>query len=125
MIPADAQSEACLDDCEGVPTPLTADLAHRIMRGHAHWSGSPCPKRAAALELLVRLGRYVPDSRRRHVRVRFPAADLSLDFQCDREAAEAFAARMSVRADSTVTTDCRVHPDMPPLPCARLWSVPN
>jgi hypothetical protein len=111
-------------DCAIVPGWLTIELAHRIMQQHAHRSGGPClcPRRAAALQFLVAHGRYVLDSRRCRVRVRFPSHELALDFQCTRDTAELFAAQMSLRADSTVVIDDQVHPDLPPLPCARLWS---
>lgn len=108
-------------DCSTVPTGMTAEVAHRIMQQHAHWSGAPCARRAAALRHLVALGRYVLDSRRCRVRVRFAHSDVAVDYQCTREIAEAFAARMRRRSDSLVVIDDRVHPDLPPLPCARLW----
>ncbi|WP_036511540.1 hypothetical protein [Nocardia aobensis] len=104
-----------------VPTGMTVEAAHRIMQQHAHWSGAPCARRAAALRHLVALGRYVLDSRRCRVRVRFSHSDVAVDYQCPREIAEAFAARMRRRSDSLVVIDDQVHPDLPPLPCARLW----
>ncbi|MBH0781035.1 hypothetical protein [Nocardia bovistercoris] len=107
--------------CSERPTSLTAQSAHRIMQRHAHWKGAACVQRAAALELLVALGRYVLDSRRCHVRVLFKSTGLLLDFQCHRSAAEGFARSMSLRADSEICIDRDVHPDMPPLPCSRLW----
>ncbi|MEV5651955.1 hypothetical protein AB0L57_27230 [Nocardia sp. NPDC052254] len=113
---------APLADCATVPARLTVDIAHRIMQQHAHWSGGSCRRRAAALEHLVALGRYVLDSRRCRVRVQFPGAGVTVDYQCTREIAEEFAARMRAHPDSMVVIDDRVHPDLPPLPCARLWS---
>ncbi|MET7773201.1 hypothetical protein [Nocardia sp. NPDC005366] len=110
-------------ECATRPEALTVEAAHRLMQRHAHWRGSVCAQRAAALELLVALGRYVLDSRRCHLRVMCESIGLILDFQCDRSAAEAFAYRMSARADFGIVIDRDVHPDMPPLPCARLWAV--
>ncbi|WP_157978875.1 MULTISPECIES: hypothetical protein [Nocardia] len=109
--------------CATRPSALTVRTAHRIMQRHAHWRGSACAQRAAALEFLVAVGRYVLDSRRCHLRVMFKSTGMMLDFQCDRSAAEAFAHRMRARGDSEIVIDRDVHPDMPPLPCARLWSV--
>ncbi|MGA4790729.1 hypothetical protein [Nocardia sp. AB354] len=108
-------------DCATVPTGMTVEAAHRIMQQHAHWSGASCARRAAALRHLVELGRYVLDSRRCRVRVRFAQSEVAVDYQCTREIGEAFAARMRRRSDSLVVIDDRVHPDLPPLPCARLW----
>ncbi|OBA51170.1 hypothetical protein A5780_30015 [Nocardia sp. 852002-20019_SCH5090214] len=104
-----------------MPAQLTVETAHRIMQRHAHWSGTPCIRRAAALRYLVALGRYVLDSRRCRVRVQFARSGVAAEYQCTREIAETFAARMRTHPDSTVVIDDRVHPDLPPLPCARLW----
>ena len=93
------------------------------MQQHAHWAGGSCARRAAALRYLVALGRYVLDSRRCRVRVSFPRSGVAVDYQCTREVAVAFAARMRERFDSTVVIDDHVHPDLPPLPCARLWAL--
>ncbi|WP_328409297.1 hypothetical protein [Nocardia sp. NBC_00403] len=113
-----------LGRCDIAPDHLTAASAHRIMQTHAHWMGSPCAQRRAALNYLVRTGRYVLDSRRRHLQVSFQHLEAPLDFQCDCAAAEEFATILDrTRTDLEVVIDRNVHPDMPPLPCATLWSA--
>lgn len=48
-------------DCGVMPREeLDPDTAHSIMRRHAHWSGSPCLQRRAALNYLVDIGHYHP-----------------------------------------------------------------
>ncbi|MET8430430.1 hypothetical protein [Nocardia sp. NPDC004860] len=123
MTVAEPNGQWWIGDCASTPKRLTADTAHRIMQLHAHWSGTPCALRAAALELLVSLGRYVLDTKRCRVRVIFTSLGFTLDFQCPRPAAEEFASRMRQRGDPQVVIDNGVHPDLPPLPCARLWAL--
>ncbi|MGW4369741.1 hypothetical protein ACWEKT_29240 [Nocardia takedensis] len=108
--------------CAGPAQPMTITVAHRIMQRHRGCTPASCAARRAARDLLVLTGRVVPDARRRHVRIWFPANDIRLDFQCDVLAAAEFARRMLGHPRAHVAVDTHLDPDLPPLPCVGLWS---
>ncbi|MFI9506898.1 hypothetical protein [Nocardia sp. NPDC052566] len=47
---------------------------------------------------------------------------LTFDYRADRAAAELFAKDVGTQLRAQVTIDDHVHEDLPPLPCAELWS---
>ncbi|WP_024802882.1 hypothetical protein [Nocardia sp. BMG51109] len=62
----------------------------------------------------------LPTGRRRHIHIESGA--LELDFQASAEQAENVADELAQGfPEFVVTVDDEVHPDLPPLPCAKLW----
>ncbi|MGF6889556.1 hypothetical protein ABIA39_009021 [Nocardia sp. GAS34] len=58
-----------------------------------------------------------------HIRIRFFNPAIELDYRASRDAADMFAAAIGPAA--VVTIDADIGDPMPPLPCARLWTLPD
>ena len=58
-----------------------------------------------------------------HIRIRFFRPSIELDYHASHDTADLFTA--AVGPSAAVTIDADITDTMPPLPCARLWTLPD